>query len=306
MVFKFLNLIYVLSSFIEPDAPEVTILDNLSTEKSCAFEWSAPKNVFGELRSYDIHIKFGAFEFYNPPSCANDFEDTTEDTIRDPNTRNYVFDKALPYASYLIQVKASNNEATSAYSSLRECKTLPGGLLEILLNFKTCNSIFLLSAPPSPVRDLKMLERRQNLTDAYNKTTVISWSLPCRSNAIITKFIIECDNLSYLHSNITFVVPVAGEQDEYSLSTDDLLPDSQYNISIKAITETGVEGEESTKIFEIEAGCEFRDVEDFFSPKLTFFCALCISARLIKCGHSADIHRAIHKVGEAYDSEFYF
>lgn len=148
-----------------------------------------------------------------------------------------------------------------------------------------------------------MLERRQNLTDAYNKTTVISWSLPCRSNAIITKFVIECEILNNLHKKMTFEVPVAGEKDEYSLSTDDLVPDSQYNISIKAITETDVEGEEMTRTFDIEAGCEFWDVEDFLFE--TNF-LLCISARLIKCEYSADIHRAIHKVGEAYDSEFYF
>lgn len=110
------------------------------------------------------------------------------------------------------------------------------------------------------------------MTEPYNKTTVISWALPCRSNAIITKFIIECDILNYLHTKITFEVPVKEEEDEYSLSTDDLQPDSQYNISIKAITETGVEGEELSKTFEIEAGCESRDVENFFL-KLTFFCA---------------------------------
>lgn len=92
---------------------------------------------------------------------------------------------------------------------------------------------------------------------------MITFELPCRSNAIITEFKIECEILNYLHSKITFNVPVNGEQDDFTLSTDELLPDSQYNISIKAITETGVEGEELTKTFEIEAGCESRDMENY-------------------------------------------
>lgn len=110
----------------EPDPPTVRILESQVSETSCAFEWSAPKNVNGDLKSYGIHIKFLNFQFYNPISCADDFENTTEETIREVNTRSYVFDKALPYASYLIQMKASNNEETSDYSSKQECVTLPG------------------------------------------------------------------------------------------------------------------------------------------------------------------------------------
>lgn len=108
-----------------------------------------------------------------------------------------------------------------------------------------------------------MVERHQNLTDAYNKTTIITWQQPCRSNSVITEFKIECEILNDLHTKITLNVPVNGEQDEFILSTDALLPDSQYNISIKAITETGVEGEELTRTFEIEAGCESHDIEIF-------------------------------------------
>lgn len=96
------------------------------SETSCAFEWSAPKNIYGDLQSYGIYIKFLNFQFYNPIICANDFANITEDTIREVNTRSYVFDKAVPYASYLIQLRASNNQETSDYSSQQECVTLPG------------------------------------------------------------------------------------------------------------------------------------------------------------------------------------
>lgn len=82
---------------------------------------------------------------------------------------------------------------------------------------------------------MRVVKKIQSLNEPYNKTTVLSWNLPCRANGKIDKFLIHCARLDGLYQDFTYEVAVADNRDEYSLSTEDFTPDSRFHISIRAI-----------------------------------------------------------------------
>lgn len=100
---------------------------------------------------------------------------------------------------------------------------------------------------------LAKVNYEQVLSEPYNRTTVLTWLLPCRSNGNIVRFEIKChlrdsDEVSFLYE-----VPVIDNREEYSFSTEDFLPDSYYKITVVAVTENHT-GEESSRQIDIEAG----------------------------------------------------
>lgn len=85
----------------------------------------------------------------------------------------------------------------------------------------------------------------------------ISWTLPCRSNGNITKFVVQCNNQG--QEKFKYTVDVDDEREEFTWITEDFLPDFSYEIMITAITNEHI-GNQITKTFEMKAGCEFSKI----------------------------------------------
>jgi hypothetical protein len=86
-------------------------------------------------------------------------------------------------------------------------------------------------------------------------TTLVEWKLPCRPNAKIDKFIIECRRLEVLENPLEFSYNVNGNQEDFMIETKGFLPDSSYNVSVWAVA-NGKRGLEQFKVVRIEAGCK--------------------------------------------------
>lgn len=75
---------------------------------------------------------------------------------------------------------------------------------------------------------------------------------------MIESYYIECWKQGYSSSTASNYTVIADDkQDEFTLSIDDLEPETRYNISIKAVIEDLL-GEESSMAFEMKAGCESK------------------------------------------------
>lgn len=110
------------------------------------------------------------------------------------------------------------------------------------------------SGQPDPVKDFKIKRNEQKLNEPYNRTTLLTWALPCRQNGLIDQFRIEFSNLGTRESFHRFV-DVTDQKEDYDFSTEDLIPDSSYNITISA--QSGeVQGKLIFQHYECEAGCK--------------------------------------------------
>lgn len=110
-------------------------------------------------------------------------------------------------------------------------------------------------APSDVVRDFQFVRNEPKVGEAYNVTSSLLWKLPCRQNGKIVKFIVECRNLDFPDQHLNYEVFVTHNEEHYNLATDDLLPDSRYNISIKSVAQD-FQGKEVFKEVLIEAGCK--------------------------------------------------
>lgn len=121
---------HIINRVLEPDKPVVYLQSDQTTTTSFSFIWDAPKNPNGEIKHYNVYVKFSNFSYYNPIECDNDFKkEVTEILMVDVN-REYTFHEALPYAEYFIQVQVLNSgDYTSDFSNFVTCKTLPGAEL---------------------------------------------------------------------------------------------------------------------------------------------------------------------------------
>lgn len=128
------NLTSYLNRVLEPDKPVVYLQSDQTTTTSFSFIWDAPKNPYGEIKHYNVYVKFSNFSYYNPIECDNDFKrEVTEILMVDVN-REYTFHEALPYAEYFIQVQVLNSgDYTSDFSNFVTCKTLPGAELNLII-----------------------------------------------------------------------------------------------------------------------------------------------------------------------------
>jgi hypothetical protein len=109
------------------------MLSDKTTNSSCSFQWDAPLNPRGEIKSYNIFIKFMTFKYLNPSACKTDFKREYEDYVLVDAGNEFTFREAFSYASYSIQVQAKNGEEVSWYTALQTCETLPGMII-----LKTC------------------------------------------------------------------------------------------------------------------------------------------------------------------------
>lgn len=80
----------------------------------------------GEFKKYNIYIFFGNFSYFNPSNCVTDFKKKVDDIVNSEADTNYIFEDAIPAATYFIQVQVENNGYQSDFSSVLTCETQPG------------------------------------------------------------------------------------------------------------------------------------------------------------------------------------
>lgn len=116
-----------------------------------------------------------------------------------------------------------------------------------------------LSGTPAKIRNLKVTKEKQELDKPYNKTTLVTWSLPCRSNARIEKFIVKFlrnKDQQYDEDIFEQVVNVIDDREDYEVDSKNLSADSSYKVSVWAFA-NNERGEEEFGVFQIEAGCNY-------------------------------------------------
>lgn len=96
-----------------------------------------------------------------------------------------------------------------------------------------------------------MVKKNLDVHEPYNRTTVLTWRLPCRANGKIIRFNVECTRDGF--PNLVYDIHVTDNREEHFLITDDFLPDSRYKVTVRAVTEHH-EGEKYSEMIEIEAG----------------------------------------------------
>lgn len=83
----------------------------------------------------------------------------------------------------------------------------------------------------------------------------MTWSLPCRPNAKIDKFIIECRRTDVEENVLKYIKEVTDNREDFVLDSRDFSPDSVYRVSVWAFANNQL-GLEEIDVFEIEAGCK--------------------------------------------------
>lgn len=123
---------------LDPDKPLVHLMAEQTTATSFAFRWDPPKNPYGEIKSYDIFVKFSDFFYHNPINCNQEFKTEVKEVVRVEADRNYTFYDALPNTAYNIMVNVLNSgDLPSGFSEMKTSETLSGLSLRNILKINT-------------------------------------------------------------------------------------------------------------------------------------------------------------------------
>lgn len=120
------------------------------------------------------------------------------------------------------------------------------------------------------MRDFQFIRENQQIHEKFNMTTTLTWALPCRQNGKIEKFVIDFNKIGDADEHWTENVTVDGIMEHYSFSTEKLLPENKYNISIRAFAQD-ISGRETYTTREIEAGCKMSINYDSRNYYIFFF-----------------------------------
>lgn len=106
----------------------MTVLKDRTTTNSFTvqWEWDFPAKPNGVIIEYIVYVKFLNFSYFVPETCSNTFEKEFRLPVKVSDGNIFTFDKAVPFAEYLIVVQAKNNEEGGLYSDNKICTTLPG------------------------------------------------------------------------------------------------------------------------------------------------------------------------------------
>lgn len=213
------------------------------------------------LFALQLRMIFDNFSYFHPESCEDHFERQLEATISVDSEISdaFTFRNLLPSASYYLTIQAVNGNGASAFSPFVICDTLTCTKV-ISANLKFQFILFSkFSAPSSKVENLFVKQQQQQIGEAFNKTKEIQWGIPCRANGKIIKFLVDTSTvLDGITPATHYEVEVKGEEEEFSFSTDDFLPDTKYKIAVQAVSEANdgglVYGVETYSEVEMNAG----------------------------------------------------
>lgn len=191
-----------------------------------------------------------------------------EELIHTPNIRFRLTQKTVN----ILVITASQCTALPCLVSQISEITYPAfgiNLLNCDLDFKTTFSSCV--AQSDAVRDFQFIRENQQIHERFNNTSTLTWALPCRQNGKIEKFVIDFNKIGDASEHWTENITVHGNVEYYSFSTERLLPENRYNISIRAFAQD-ISGRETYTTREIEAGCKiFIKYECIYLYVLSFF-----------------------------------
>lgn len=105
---------------------------------------------------------------------------------------------------------------------------------------------------------MQVNREEQKINETYNKTTSISWNLPCRPNAKIVQYIVEC-RTEIQPIPLKFEANVTDNREDFVIISEEFLPDSFYNVSVWAVTDDKI-GQKTFKSFDSKAGCNIINI----------------------------------------------
>lgn len=169
------------------------------------------------------------------------FKKSSENEIELPwneNELSYTFVNLLASASYNISVRVNNSIANSEFSETVVCETKPGS--------------------PEKVQNFTIEKQAVDINSEYNKTSVFLWLEPCLANGVIDSFHLSS---SPKIENFPRVVMYDERKNYYLFTSDELLPDTNYNITIAAVLtpeDESISGEVLNNNYFNQGGCEFH------------------------------------------------
>jgi Fibronectin type III domain len=93
--------------------PSPPIIKIQTSSESFTVQWDPPAKPNGIIKSYKIVIQLQNISSDVPPRCWQNSSKPTEVTIDANADHQFTFNEAQPSATYLIQMFATNSEATS-------------------------------------------------------------------------------------------------------------------------------------------------------------------------------------------------
>ena len=222
-----------------PSAPlNVTVADKTST--TLLVTWMPPSIPNGVLIKFEI--SYSGISSENP--VPSSFHQPQYRIIPVPGTSILLSD-LVPYSNYTISVRAFTSAGPGEYSDVIEDRTGKDGdyskaiLCFCMHNNCTCNrySAFLVSLHTVPSTPLNVTVANKTST-----TLLVIWMPPSTPNGVLTSYEVYLTGVFSVNSvNTSFFRPfsVIISTPTTSLVLSDLVPYSNYTISVRAFTSAG-------------------------------------------------------------------
>ncbi|XP_068145050.1 phosphatidylinositol phosphatase PTPRQ [Drosophila tropicalis] len=151
-----------------PDQPTNVQCESAS-ETSLVFRWSAPVNLNGPIKYYQTYLMRHEPDYFVPDAnCAAIIEEPLSET---KGADSVNFTQLSPAVKYMMQVAVQNEFGLGQYTAPVIGTTSPW--------------------IPDPVTDLKVTSMGPALdNNSYRANVTFEWTVPCKSNGDIEKFII--------------------------------------------------------------------------------------------------------------------
>uniref|UniRef100_A0A1L8DL57 protein-tyrosine-phosphatase n=2 Tax=Nyssomyia neivai TaxID=330878 RepID=A0A1L8DL57_9DIPT len=201
----------------EEDYPgEPTLLSILgTTNRGFHLNWLRPHHANGLVNAYRLEIQQVEPLYLVPSSCPPIIlSNFTEET----HLQEFVFDRGAPSFVYFVQVAAVNGAGVGVYTRPIVIKTLPDKPEQV--------SGFAVRAIDGPFTPF-----------LYNATVTIGWTIPCVSNGALEAFEGEFFGTKGPEDRheVTWEYPIRGSvRENYTYSYDNLRPEYQYKVTIRA------------------------------------------------------------------------
>uniref|UniRef100_A0A7G3AVK5 protein-tyrosine-phosphatase n=1 Tax=Lutzomyia longipalpis TaxID=7200 RepID=A0A7G3AVK5_LUTLO len=250
-----------------PGAPMALKIMEISN-KGFHVNWLRPLNQNGIVNAYRLEIQQVEPLYLVPSSCPRiSLVNFTEET----HLYDFVFDRGAPSFVYFVQVAAVNGAGVGVYTRPIVIRTL--------------------SDKPDPVSGFAVQSIDGPYTPfLYNATVTIGWTIPCVSNGALEAFEGEFFGTKGEEKHeATWEYVVRGSvRENYTFSYDDLRPEYQYKVTIRArVREIAISSDSTMKEFYSPAGIpdtfgieNWATINVFSSPNPTRSADVAISEKL--------------------------